>query len=310
MNESNSTTHAVVVAYFPDEATLIALLHRFLAQVDRVVIVDNTPKHDDRLIAQITRAAIDGNSLSIVRLGDNLGIAAALNIGIEIARNEGAQFVVLSDQDSLPAHDMVPNLRAAFYALKANGINVGAIGPTFTDLYTELTYPFQAHIPGKFFYGHTHATPENPHVEAITIITSGTLIALNVLDAVGNMREDFFIDHVDIEWCHRARAHGYEIYGTGWARMAQRMGDERLKIWYGRWRYESAYSPLRIYYRLRNFVALLRLDYIDRRWKMRSGLYWAKTIYAHTLFGKQKLKSLQMALKGIWHGMLGRMGRY
>lgn len=310
MNVTTAKIYAVIVAYVPDENALTSLIKRFSDQVSRIVIVDNSPKNDDRLIQQIVRSQLALDQFSIVRLGDNFGIATALNVGIEIARSEGAEFVVLSDQDSLPAADMVPNLIAAFYALTAKGIQAGAVGPTFTDVHTELTYPFQAHIPGKFFYGHTHATPENPHIEAITLITSGTLIPLTVFDTVGTMREDFFIDHVDIEWCHRARAHGYKIYGTGRARMAQRMGDERLKIWAGRWRFESAYSPLRIYYRLRNFMALLRLDYIDWRWKTRNGLYWAKTIYAHTLFGEQKLKSLQMALKGIWHGIRGRMGRY
>ncbi|MHB1229421.1 MAG: glycosyltransferase family 2 protein [Halothiobacillus sp.] len=298
------------MTYLPDETTLTPLLQRFSDQVSRIVIVDNTPKNDDRLAQQLIRTQFALDQFAIVRLGDNLGIATALNVGIEIARSEGAEFVVLSDQDSLPAADMVPNLLAAYRTLTADGIRVGAVGPTFADLHTELTYPFQAHISGKFFYGHMRPVPEAPQIEAITLITSGTLIPLTVFDEVGTMREDFFIDHVDIEWCHRARAHGYRIYGTGWARMAQRMGDERLRVWYGRWHDESAYNPLRIYYRLRNFVALLRLDYIDWRWKTRNSLYWAKTIYAHTLFGKQKNKSLHMALKGIWHGLRGRMGRY
>ena len=309
MNETNSKIYTVIVTHLPDETTLIPLLQRFLTQVSHIVIVDNTPKNDDRLSEQIIGARLSLDRVFIARLGDNLGIATALNIGIEIARGEGAYFVVLSDQDSLPSKDMVPNLLAAYHALTADGIAVGVVGPTFTDVHTRLVYPFQAQIPGKFFYGHACAESETPQVEAITLITSGSLIPLPVLDDVGTMREDFFIDHVDVEWCHRARARGYHLYGTGWAHMAQRMGDDSLRIWYGCWQNESAYSPLRIYYRLRNFVALLRIDHIGWRWKARNALYWLKTVYAHSLFGNQKIKSLQMALKGIWHGLRGRMGR-
>jgi rhamnosyltransferase len=36
-----------------------------------------------------------------------------------------------------------------------------------------------------------------------------------VLREVGPMREDFFIDHVDIEWSHRMRAAGHALFGVG-----------------------------------------------------------------------------------------------
>jgi rhamnosyltransferase len=190
-------------------------------------------------------------------------------------------------------------------------MRVGAVGPTFTDLHTELTYPFQAKLPGGFFYGHKAPTLDEPHVEALTLITSGMLIPADAIRCVGPMREDFFIDHVDIEWCHRARWKGYRLFGTGWASMFQRMGEARLRVWYLRWRYESAYSPLRIYYRLRNFVVLWKLDFVDFRWKLRSTWYWLGTVYAHTFFSKQQnLKYLLFAIKGVWHGLRNRMGPY
>lgn len=301
---------AIIVAYNPEADSFVALLQSLSSQVDRLVVIDNSPPSNDSAFELVRKSGVDIERVNLLRLGDNLGIATALNLGIELAISEGANWLLLSDQDSLPAPDMVAGLMAAFKALQAQGLRVGAIGPTFTDLHTKLTYPFQADVPGRFFYGHRAPTESEPHVEALTLITSGTLIPAEAMREVGLMREDFFIDHVDIEWCHRARAHGYKIYGTGKARMAQRMGDERLKIWYGRWRYESAYSPLRIYYRLRNFIVLLQLDYIDWRWKLRSSWYILGIIYAHTIFGSQKLKSLQMALKGIWHGIRGWMGRY
>jgi rhamnosyltransferase len=289
---------------------LIPLLQRFSTQVDHIVIIDNTPKDDDRLFTQLTSTPLSLDQFFVVRIGENLGIATALNIGIAIAKNEGADFVVLSDQDSLPDTDMVPNLLAAFHTLIADGNNVGGIGPTFTDLNTERTYPFQSTIPGNFFYGHTLPTPESPQVEAITLITSGTLIPMAVFDSVGDMREDLFIDHVDTEWCHRARALGYHLYGTGWARMHQRLGDQQLKVWYGGWHYENAYSPIRIYYRSRNFITLLRLGHIDIKWKIRGALFFVKTIYSHTLFSQNRIVSIYMAIKGIWHGIIGRMGEY
>jgi rhamnosyltransferase len=234
-----------------------------------------------------------------------------LNVGLELGIAEDFDFVLLSDQDSLPANDMVGNLCRAHAELRAKGAIIGAIGPTFTDLHTTLTYPFQAQLPGKFFYGHRVTTAEDPHVEALTLITSGTLIPSDVIQRVGPMREDFFIDHVDIEWCHRARSLGYSLFGTGWATMYQRMGEAQLRVWYLRWRYESEYSPVRIYYRLRNFVALWKLGFIDWRWKARNTWYWLGIVYAHTFFAKkQNTEHFLMAVKGVWHGLTNRMGPY
>ena len=303
---------AVVVSYNPEANKFVPLLERLLAQLERVVIVDNSPRHNDSALEQIVHAGLPLERLSLCRTGDNLGIAAALNIGIGVAIDDGAEFVLLSDQDSLPAEDMLPNLKKTYDRLTNAGISVGAVGPTFTDAHTGYTYPFQADIPGRFFYGHRAPTSAQPDVEAITLITSGTLVPAVVLRDIGGMREDFFIDHVDIEWSHRARARGYRLYGSGQAKMLQTMGDQNLRVWFFGWRHESTYRPLRIYYRVRNYVALTRLDYIGWRWKVRGAWYWTRIVFAHVLFGPrgQRLDCLRMAGRGLVDGMRGRMGHH
>lgn len=301
---------AVVITYNPDIASFKTLLEILAPQVAKIYIVDNSPNFNDSTFFSLSSSNINHEHITFLRLGENFGIATALNIGIEIAISEEMEFILLSDQDSQPEKNMVRNLFSAYSALAKEGLRVGAVGPTVTDLYTSLTYPFQAQIPGHFFYGHRAPNPYDPHVEALTLITSGTLIPVSVLREVGGMREDFFIDQVDIEWCHRARAKGYRLFGTNWAKLYQRMGEERLLVWYLRWRFESAYKPLRIYYRLRNFVALWKLSYVDWRWKVRSSWYWLGIFYAHVIFGKERLKTLKMACLGVRDGVLGRMGRH
>jgi rhamnosyltransferase len=122
------------------------------------------------------------------------------------------------------------------------------------------------------------------------------------------MREDFFIDHVDIEWSHRARAAGFSLFGVGAAVMFHSMGEHALRVWYFGWRQESAYSPVRVYYRIRNFVALCRLPSIRWRWKLRNGWYIVGVVYTQTVFGQQRLAALRMAARGLWDGLRGRMG--
>lgn len=302
--------YAIIVAYNPERETFIELLRSLIAQVDFIYIVDNSPSESDLVRDFIRGSNVDLEHVGLIRLGENMGIAVALNVGIDAAIAEGAEHLLFSDQDSLPDANMVKGLTGSLRELSARGIKIGAVGPVYTDIHTQLTYPFQIKSADHFFYIRRHATMDDPFVDTLTLITSGCLVPADVLRAVGGMREDFFIDQVDIEWCHRARAHGYTLFGSAWATMHQRMGDDRLRVWYLRWRHESAYSPLRMYYRIRNFITLSKLPYVDWRWKLRSTWYLAGFVYSQAVFGAQKKESLLMCIKGIWHGVIGRMGRH
>lgn len=301
---------AVTVTYHPQADVFLPLLNQLLTETAHVVVVDNTPGYSNPELTDLIERSINPEHCVLLRLGENMGIAKALNEGCKHSTALAADFILLSDQDSLPSEDMIRELRRAYEALTDSGLRVAAVGPTYTDLHTGLTYSFQTQSSGHIFYGHKAPTTDLPNVEALTLITSGTLIPAKVLKDVGPMREDFFIDQVDIEWCHRARSKGYRLFGTGWATMYQRMGEASLRVWYLRWRHESAYNPLRIYYRLRNFIALLKLDYIDWRWKIRSSWYTLGIVYANVLFGNSPFETMKMLLKGVWHGLRNKMGRY
>lgn len=300
---------AVIVTFHPDIFQLKVLLDCLGGQCEEVIVVDNGDPNDGSVLKCISETSFAKEKFYLVRLGENLGLAKALNVGLEYALKKNVDFVVMSDQDSVPAHDMVHNLIMAYEDLAAKGFRVGAIGPVFTDLHTGVTHPFQVQFDGSYFYGHKAPTSTSPHVEALTLITSGTLIPAAVIKDVGLMREDFFIDQVDIEWCHRARWNGYRLFGTGQAKMHQRMGEAQLRVWFFGWRYESAYSPMRIYYRLRNFVVIWKLDFVESSWKVRSSWYWIRIVFAHIIFSKKdNSKYLMYAIKGLWHGLKNSMG--
>jgi rhamnosyltransferase len=299
---------AVIVTYFPQPEVLGKLLEVLAPQVCSVFLIDNTPESDGR-VAELL-ASLDDPRIHLHRLGWNQGIASALNVGIRLAIDSEATHILLSDHDSLPSDNMIEGLLRTCQDLANQGIEVGAVSPSFTDQHTGIAFPFQAEVEGKFFYGHLRPDASRPVVEAITLITSGMLVPAGVFPRVGLMREDLFIDHVDIEWCHRARASGYRLYGTSNATMFHRLGDSALRVWYFGWRQESEYSPLRIYYRFRNFMVLCRCADIPWRWKLRNAWYWTGFLYSHVVFGSQRFSSLRMALRGVLDGLRGHLGPY
>lgn len=297
----------IVVTYFPTRDALSLLLDAAAPQLDALLLIDNTP-YDQEGAQSVLRTLAMPPNVRIQSIGRNIGIAAAQDIGIRNALEGNYDYVFLSDQDSIPASDMVWSLQACAEDLKAKGIEIGCICPAYFDSISGRVFSFQVQEPTHFFYSTISAELADPWLEVVTAISSGSLIPTSALRRIGGMREEFFIDHVDTEWCHRARAAGLHNFGTARARMNHQLGDAPFKAWYFGWREHSEYSPPRLYYRFRNFMLLCKLPHVPLRWSIRAGWYWLGNAYAHVLFARHPLANLQAIMKGLWDGIRGRSG--
>ena len=76
---------AVVVTYHPGDVS--ALLAELAGQCDSVIAVDNG---SDPAEVEALRKACDQAGATLLELGENLGIAAAQNRGIELAQSRAA----------------------------------------------------------------------------------------------------------------------------------------------------------------------------------------------------------------------------
>jgi len=94
-------------------------------QVSNIVIVDNGSRN------QASISALATNVIRFHPLESNFGIAYAHNKGIAQARTLDAQAVLLMDQDSVPAYDMVQNLINSLEKLTANKELVSAVGACY-----------------------------------------------------------------------------------------------------------------------------------------------------------------------------------
>jgi len=291
---------AVVVTYQPELSALACLLDAVLPQVEAVVVVDNGSETDVAAwLAGRGAAAVHG-----INLGENRGIAVAQNIGIAWAGKEGAEYVLLFDQDSEPAPDMVARLLAAAKKLIAAGHRVAAVGPRHGDPRRDRPWPF-IRLQGLRL---KRCACEQPQavIPAGHLISSGSLIPMRTLAAVGGMTESLFIDYVDIEWCLRAQHQGYQSFGVCDAVMTHALGEEPVRFL---GRTFSMHSPLRYYYQFRNAVWLCRRPWLSVGWKYTFGWRLLYKYGVYGLIGRPRLASLRMMTKGFWHGMRGYSGR-
>jgi rhamnosyltransferase len=291
---------AVVVTYHPDRI-IAEQLAALRGQVARVFVVDNGSA-DERL------AHVENHAgpvpLEVVRLGRNCGLGAAHNVGIRRAREAGASHVLLLDQDSVPGEDMVHRMLAAERLLLSQGKRVGAVGPAFHDPRLARTWPFfrlsRLGVTG-------HRCSDDRHVPCTFLITSGTLIRVEVLDDVGLLNEDFFLEHVDTDWCLRAWFSGYALYGICGARMLHHLGDASTRVPVTR-QLVQIYPPYRLYYTFRNSMLLWRERHAPLAWKLNELKRLALRLVFFPIFVAPRLQRLRFMLLGLWHGLLGRTG--
>lgn len=291
---------AVIVTYNPDLDVLDRLLEVLLPQVGGAVIIDNGSEADISVWHRKWQFA----NCSLKLLGRNLGIAAAQNLGVEEARSHAARFVLLSDQDSRPADDMVQQLRNAAVLCLDSGRKLAAVGPCYLDSRQNNPPPF-IRVKGLRIERQTCSGTDSV-VEVDYLIASGCLIPVATFDTVGGMREHLFIDYVDIEWGLRARRLGFKSYGVWAAKMEHSLGEN--PIVFGSRRI-PLHSAMRHYYHFRNAVWLYKQSSIPLNWKLADGLRLVRKYGFYTMFAKPRSQHLKMMTLGVVHGLISRLGK-
>ena len=196
-------------------------------QVGAIVVADNGSTGETvDILATLERET----GVMVERLGGNLGIARAINVGARKARELGYKWLLTMDEDSVA-------------------------DPTMIDAYMRAvaedpTRVFLAPLRGDVAATHR----KDPHPISYAI-TSGNLVRVDLFDAIGPYENTFFTDCVDFDFSLRARRAGFTIWRVPDAAMAHTVGDvshsgEVLARFY------TQHSPFRRYYQYRGILYL------------------------------------------------------
>ena len=291
---------AVIVTHHPD-ASVGAVISRALEEADQVVIVDNGSA--DATLAPVAAATAGGRVL-LVRNAANLGVAAAQNQGIARAVAAGAAWVLLLDQDSLPEPGMVAALLAA--ATAGGGAPVGLAVPVPVNPGQVQPTPFVTSPDGR---QRRVVVPVEPVLRHLLFgMASGSLIPVDVLARVGGMRDDFFIDYVDIEFGLRLRRAGYDVVCARDARLSHRLGAYAERRLLGRVVRVTHHSAERRYTLYRNRIRTMRLHGRAMPAFLRGELpSMAFDVVRLLLFETNRPAKLWASLSGAVAGLTGRL---
>lgn len=291
--------YAVVVTYFPDFYTLSMLLESIFKDCKKITISDNSVNK-----TTCNAKNIFFSNVETVRLGNNYGIGVAQNIGIQLAIDDGADYVLLSDQDTIFPQNYVAQMVACLEKMKENG-KVAAVCPNFFDVNRSELCPM-IHDAGPMGFKLKTATSGLHKVSFAN--ASGMIIPAQVFSDVGLMREDLFIDCVDTEWCTRAEHLGYSIYCNADMVITHSLGASAINVL---GRVITQHSPLRHYYLARNSMYLaLYSKHLTLNKRLFFLIRAIKRVVGHAVLSAPRLENLRMGVIGIWHGVIGRLGKY
>jgi rhamnosyltransferase len=285
---------AIAVTYRPDSEFPARVSH-VLRQVSALVIVDNGSGEAE---IKMLREFAANPMITLVLNLDNLGIARALNIGIQRAVTLGFKWTLLLDQDSRVDDDMVQILFAVQAAFPDRD-RLAVVGSGFRDVNVNRTL----HEPNDAILG-------DGWEEVESVITSGSLIPLKAHAAVGAFREEFFIDHVDTEYCFRARAKGYRVIRTRKPIMSHTIGAITRHSVLGIKKWTFNHSADRRYYIARNDTVLLREygHYVLGLWALKSFGRCVRLCKRIALYEQMRTRKMLAVAQGWWDGVRGHMG--
>jgi GT2 family glycosyltransferase len=245
----------------------------------------------------------------VLRNPSNQGWAGGNNAGIRYALSRGADQVLLLNNDTTVAPDLVSRLVKA--ATQHNGF--GIIGPVINFLEepdvvrTDGCIFNAANQPGFFQRQAVRLQRVDPPAMTEVDIVNGCcmMVTAEVFRRIGLMDPRFFLVHEEADFCLRARRAGFRCGVIG----------EAL-VWHkGSSSFQRTGQRLQRYYDARNLYLLLWKHLVHHR---RGRGFWAsrweylKYVYYRFAIERENGQdnSADAVLEGLWDALAGRFGPF
>ena len=234
-------------AHKPEESHVHNMLRLANGGV-KTIVIDNSPDDVIRFDSSIANLVYEKN-------WNKGGIAGALNLGVEFAKKEGAQYILFFDQDSDVTILNIELLFKTYQELELSHEKV-LLGATYFD---KNVGKMGGNCKlNKFWYQKVSSFDGKGFADVSMLITAGTCMSVDLFDQIGVFEEDFFIDHVDTEYCLRALSKNVKIILTNRASFEHAVGFKEVHKVFGFITLKpNNQSAIRRYYIFRNNVILM-----------------------------------------------------
>ncbi|MEH6418350.1 glycosyltransferase [Pseudomonas sp. CGJS7] len=287
----------VVAVLWNPEAEHLAHLERTRAVCRHMVAVDNSPQADAALHARLREADIE-----VVHNANRGGISGAYNRGAQVLFGRGCQVMFLLDQDSQLGADFFDGMMRAcartggdafIVGPKVFEANLGRYLPVFSP---ELRMPKPERIDDR----------QQGLIPTLFVISSGSAVSAAAFRKLGEFREDYFIEYVDIEYGMRATREGVPVFVNAGVEIRQKVGEYVKRGIFS----TSNHVAWRRYYASRNAVHALRSN--ASRWSIHwlIELLTLHQVACVLVCEQHKLRKVVAIAVGYFDGLFGKLGTF
>ena len=229
----------------------------------------------------------------VIELKKNLGYAGNNNIGIQAALEQGADWVLVLNEDTILAPDCLSRLVDTSEA----DPRIGILGPMVYHHNDPAVIQSAGGRMGDDWQAwHLGQNEQDtgqfgaPHVVE-WISGCAMMVRRSLIEQVGALDERFFYYFEETEWCLRAREQGWLI-----------MHVPQAKIWHKGVQVNYQPSPNVTYYSTRNrFLMLSKHNAPARAW----AIAWLQTLRTLTSWSiRPKWRLLREHRQAMWQGTL------
>jgi rhamnosyltransferase len=263
-------------------------LLKLKSEVSSVVVVDNGSEN--------LPEPAQGSGVLVLRNERNLGIAAALNVGIRYAIEQGYRWVATFDQDSTVTVGYTEAMLAGFEACPYKE-RVALIAPVLCMSLEESERL-------------RHRESDRAASSAIrSAMTSGTLLRTDIFAKAGFYDETLFMDYVDYDFCLRLQKLGWRLIRAHEAHLIHRLGVAEPRSVLGLKRTTKTHNAWRRYYIMRNRVLVYRrYGFSFPLWCLNDIMWIFLELTKILAFEEEKGAKVRNMLKGLADGLAGRTG--
>ena len=272
---------SVVVFYNPSKEN-IKNIDSYEKEIDKIYVVDNTDDDLERIKST--------KKIEYIKLGENKGIATALNIGAKRAIEEGYEWLLTMDQDSKMTEEIVTKMKD--FLVNTTEKNIGLISP-YQDIDSD------------------EKIADVEYEDMIEMMTSGNIINLEAYQKIGGFKDWFFIDCVDTEYCMNLHKNGYQVLRLNKIIMKHELGNLVVHKLFNKEYPCYNHNPIRRYYIVRNTLYINQMykdlypEYCKHLLRIQKGQ--VKRILAFEKNKYNKLKNMYKGYKDFQKGIKGKM---
>lgn len=289
---------AIIVTYNIGRG-IVGCFDSIKGQVEEVIIVDNGS--DSETLTVLGDVEKNYSDVRIFYNGQNMGIAAALNIGVRYAAGKKHKYVLLLDHDSEATPGTVDKLLEVYRLLGEKGIGDIAIAAANTFDKNAQRYIMRQ----SFFDG------DSKIAEVENALSAGSLVNIDAFEKMGLFNEVLFAYYVDDDFCLRCRCKKWKIFVCRDALLLHEEGRKEIRKFLGREFIFRNYDVYAYYYISRNGVYMLKSFFKFHRYGrcLRVLERQCSEIVKVLLFEKNKWRKICFILRGILDGIRNQYGR-